>query len=662
MRSLSSTLLAAQRSASGEPFVTVEVLDMVAGVVRPSFSRFYTGTEPDFHHTATMPGDSSLVRARVQTSSNNLYVQRVANPGSQSDYTNWTLVEAVYSGCNVALCSQGALVLLFYVDPTNAHTIYLRESSDYGVTWGARQTVLSPAVNLVKWVAAAFSTGGTPALFFASDAHVVYVTKRVSGQWSSPTPWTNTVSTLTGLGCTYSGDWYLALTGKNTGGDWRVWTCLYGDGDSQASNTWSTLRDVAEAAGDSSVEFQAPFLTAPDVSRLSYIEKFNGSFSYSRPLLAHALAGTSFLANRWRYPAPFDLSSSYGLAMAHGGSNLWLTTPFGVWKGSLSGVSVDVSKDVVELRSEDTPTQGRLTITLRNDDGRYASIGSGTYAAIKVGSEVRMSPGYVTASGSETSAGPGYWISGWEYLSQAGRALFRLHAVDAWGILASWHARSQYSWTPGEKSVQDILTSVLNHLGLTVTTLSSSTTMTSHKPAFTIHPHESAATAVRLLLSLVPDTLFFRGYQAFLKYPQTNDPTDYSFGTNHALLQGRYSQAALQASRVQVYGSAGMAESFDWPSIPLLGDLLLQLHDLNLDSQAKAQERADQTVRRLGMEAIAGGIMVPPNCGQELYDVVEITDSRAGLSATKQRVQGIVLQYQRQKEPRYVQLLALGGV
>ncbi|MBI2935466.1 MAG: hypothetical protein HYY31_01435, partial [Chloroflexi bacterium] len=82
----------------------------------------------------------------------------------------------------------------------------------------------------------------------------------------------------------------------------------------------------------------------------------------------------------------------------------------------------------------------------------------------------------------------------------------------------------------------------------------------------------------------------------------------------------------------------------------------------NLDSQAKAQERADQTVRRLGMEAIAGGIMVPPNCGQELYDVVEITDSRAGLSATKRRVQGIVLQYQRQKEPRYVQLLALGGV
>ena len=83
MRTLSSTLLAAQKSASGQPFVKVEVLDMLAGVVRPVFTRHYTGSEADFHHAATMPADGSLVRAYMDAIGNVL-VQRVASPGPGS--------------------------------------------------------------------------------------------------------------------------------------------------------------------------------------------------------------------------------------------------------------------------------------------------------------------------------------------------------------------------------------------------------------------------------------------------------------------------------------------------------------------------------------------------------------------------------------------------
>jgi len=54
---------------------------------------------------------------------------------------------------------------------------------------------------------------------------------------------------------------------------------------------------------------------------------------------------------------------------------------------------------------------------------------------------------------------------------------------------------------------------------------------------------------------------------------------------------------------------------------------------------------------------------VPPNCGQELYDVVAITDAPAGLSVAKRRVVGLGLRYVRGRPaPAYEQRLTLGAV
>jgi len=49
------------------------------------------------------------------------------------------------------------------------------------------------------------------------------------------------------------------------------------------------------------------------------------------------------------------------------------------------------------------------------------------------------------------------------------------------------------------------------------------------------------------------------------------------------------------------------------------------------------------------------------NCGQELYDVIEVTDAVAGLSAAKRRVLGLALRYSA-AAGTYEQRLRLGGV
>ena len=111
-----------------------------------------------------------------------------------------------------------------------------------------------------------------------------------------------------------------------------------------------------------------------------------------------------------------------------------------------------------------------------------------------------------------------------------------------------------------------------------------------------------------------------------------------------------------------MFGAAGVAEIFAWEEVPLQGERLLQEHDLNLDTMEKADDRCRELLRRLDRETVSGDVSVQPNCGQELYDVVEITDARAGLTAARRRVTGVRLDFRRSGEARYVQRLTLGGV
>lgn len=659
MRSLSSSLLSAQKSPSRLPYVEVKVVDRVAAVARLSFSRLYSGSEPDYHHAATMPGDGSLIRARVAPTTYALYRQRVANPGQGSDFGTWEQVSTVSSVSGIAICSRGSRVILFYVS-TNQQTIYHQESTDFGATWGS-SIVLLTASYPVGWLAAAINPNWVVTLFYTQQA-TVYAVQRVSGSWGSSSAWTNSVSSLAGLACVYQGDWNLAVAGTDSGDNYKVWTCIYGDGASQSQGTWSALMELTSASSGSSVEFRASSLGFPDVFRLFFVEKYSGSASYNRPFWSHSLSTASFIDNLWREPVPFDLSSSYGLAIAYSSSSVWLSSPSGVWKAPLSPSPTDLSADVLSLSLEDDPFSGRLRVELRNDDGRYNQIGSGSYAVIKKGSEVQVSPGYKTGSGSEVSQGSALWLEGWEYISRAGRASFILHAQGGWSLLRSFRARRQFSWEGGQKSVSQILAFILARSGLELTLQNPSSTLTGLYPTFTVHPGESGFQAVRRLLDMVPDVLFFRGARAYTKNPSASDASDYSYGTSHSIVEGRYVTSAPGVNRVQVFGSGVMGESYDWGEVPLVYDRLRQVHDLNLDTATKVQNRGDAELRRETLLAMGGELLIPVNCGQELYDVVDITDSRAGLSEAKRRVLGMALQYQTRERPRYEQRLLLGGV
>jgi hypothetical protein len=141
---------------------------------------------------------------------------------------------------------------------------------------------------------------------------------------------------ISGVTAVYDGDWNLLCTGRDSAGNYRLWSLVYGDGGEVAAGAWFELREFARAPSGGQFEYHRAFLDKPDVCRGCYIEKFPGSQAYCRPFWSHQVAGSAFGGNLWREPVPFDLSSEYGLAMAHHGDYCWLSCPNGVWRAPLA--------------------------------------------------------------------------------------------------------------------------------------------------------------------------------------------------------------------------------------------------------------------------------------------------------------------------------------
>ena len=159
MRSLTSTLLAAQKQSAVTPYVRVEARNEITGVVRYDWSRLYTGSEDDYFHAVTMPGDGSLIRVRITppSDSRKLYRQRVADPDPQSDFSQWVYINQ-YNAVVVACCSLGAEVSIFWIK--SDRKIYQLKSTDYGVNWGSPQLLDYAPTTAIYGLTAAYKPNG----------------------------------------------------------------------------------------------------------------------------------------------------------------------------------------------------------------------------------------------------------------------------------------------------------------------------------------------------------------------------------------------------------------------------------------------------------------------------------------------------------------------
>lgn len=663
MRELSSTLLIAQRKSSGIPYVKVEASNKNSGIVRLDWQRLYEGSEDDFYHSLTVPGDGSLLRVRISLpgSGQKLYVQKVSNPGPGSDFSTWTYT-GNYGCIAVATISLGSEVLLFWVN--TSQELYYLKSTDYGENWNNPMLIDYTPSTSVGGLAAAYKPEGDIAVFFA-DQGSLYVKKYTGGNWQSKTAWDKDTGNLSGVAVCYDSDWNLTIAGQDTAGNYRIWSLVYGDGGDFEEGVWSALVEFASAPSDGDYEFLSIFLDNPDVYRCFYTEKHTGTESYIRPFWSHSLLTAAYSDNLWREPTPFNLSSGYGVAVAHHGDYCWLSTPFGVWRAGLVESGMDLTLDVISIRQETDNSRDKLTVELQNDHGKYGSLPS----PLGAGCRLDISPGYITSQGNEISGGQSYILEAYEFASEGGRSTLSLYAYGGWSRISRWVSESQFRFNESsdEMNVQQILKFVLARIGFKLEVLSESSVITSYYPDFTIRPGVSGETVISKLLSMSPDVIFIEGDVAYLVNPLSSDNSVYSYGQDHAIKEGRYRSSSWKLNRITVEGYDATAEeriikdSFAWEQIYEQFSRTVRLIDRNIGTVEEAEERGDIYLRKTESESQNGTISVPVNCGQQMYDVIDITDERVSLIEEKKRVVGLTLIYNPRKG-EYRQNLVLGTV
>jgi hypothetical protein len=592
MRNLSPSLLAAQLSPSREGVVSVVFRNK-----NLDWQTIYSGADEESYHAAAFAGDGSMVRARLGTvvDSRKLYCQRVADPGESSDFSQWTYT-GEYNAVAVAAAAIGAEVSVLWIKSDRG--IRRIKSIDYGATFGSTELIDYSPTTSCGGLAAAYKPNGDLAVFFA-DQSTVYVKKCIDSVWQARAAWNKTSGAILGLSCVYDGDWNLVVTGQDVSGNYRLWSLVYGDGLTLPAGTWVNLVEIAASPSAESYDFRQAFLDKDEVYRCAYVEKFSGSEAYSRVYLTSTVPGAAFDAGLWTEPQPLDITGDYGASVTHYAEALWLSSANSVRRAILDVAYNDLTASVVAADMVLAESDGRITLELDNANGDLPPV--------TLGDELAISPGYVTDSGAESSEGLSFVVNRIERRN----GYVMIEASDAWARLRSWKAKNQLRWnaSTASTSIKDIVAWLLGRVGLRLEVVSASAAITSLCPDFSLNPGADAFSAVRRLLSLVPDILFIEGDIAYLKNPLPDEAAVYSYGLSHS--------------------------TFDC--------------------------RAAALLRESSMASTACEITVPTNCGQQLYDVVEVTDEGAGLAAAKYRVTGIDLDY-RPSEGKYEMKLKLGGV
>lgn len=414
--------------------------------------------------------------------------------------------------------------------------------------------------------------------------------------------------------------------------------------------------------------------------QITAVEKFSGTTAYSLPLTCHLVKDADFSDADFTEPKPFlNATSTYGLRLATDSSYWWLERPDGVWRAPrTAGTPLDLSPDIISLRQRvSSPSmgegqgEGALTIELDNSKGQYATpVARGLVPR----SEVTLKLGYKTSAGNEVVEAGRYWIDSWEYSSSFSQSLFTIHCIDGSGLACSWSARYQMSWGQVEfpgNTVWQILQTLLCRWGIRLCEkvgIPKSTAIDNFYPAFTLQPGTKGDAATSRLLSFVSDGLVYDGNVAYTKDLRADEASCYSYGTeptDHVILSGEYREES-HSSRACAIGRASddtriVEEAFDWDSLKLGIDILEQNYDPSLNNATRTQERADAILRRNSLESQGGGqITVPANVGQELFDVVTITDKRCGIVSKKFRITAIQTAYNR-RNATFTQKLTIGA-
>jgi hypothetical protein len=133
----------------------------------------------------------------------------------------------------------------------------------------------------------------------------------------------------------------------------------------------------------------------------------------------------------------------------------------------------------------------------------------------------------------------------------------------------------------------------------------------------------------------------------------------------HVILDGQYATETPEVNRAYIigrdqYGNPVYGSAIESSEVDLVGERLDFQQEIAVPTESQAAGMASAILAKMRLTKARGVILVPPNCGQELFDVVEISDSGANQSAVNFRVVGFRFEYNT-RQAVYQHRLILGN-
>jgi hypothetical protein len=356
---------------------------------------------------------------------------------------------------------------------------------------------------------------------------------------------------------------------------------------------------------------------------------------------------------------PVNYGGAEGLVIAAdaGGSGyVYETAPDAVFRASQSQLIATLTPDVIAAALDERGDGTRGYIDIDNASGAYA----GPPAPIAIGNLVGVAWGYRTASGLLSSRMADLWIASHEYRRSGGRSVLRLHVEGGWEILRRSRQRAQIVHT--SDAYLTVLLRIFSRAGLQLTTASVSTRAQTVTPKFTIAPDATGFDSVRRALAFLADGIRMRTIAgATITEPLASAASDYTFGTAHPLREVSLVTEPPSVTEAQGLGAGAFGEAIDFANAALSIGAREEQRDASSVTGATAAATAVAHLRQRALETRAGAIVVPPNCGQELLDVIDFTDPLISPTAVKRRVAELRWRYGRHAAV-YEQTIILGAM
>lgn len=634
MLAIGADLTAAAAASSKRPSLSVRLRQRtIAGVHRIlPLAQVYAGAEPAGITDTVLTAAGTAISCRTDTTT--VYVRRVTNPATATDWTQWaSVVAGAVSGTPCAVATIGSIVALYYNSAGN--TISYRISRDDGVTWDAAVTGLTLGAAMQRLAAAArpnaagdMAGGVLLAVVAGPDVRAI----AINTDWTlagSSTSWGTTATAVSGVDVTYQRDFEAIITGSTASAE-VVWGQVFGAGVQASAGSWSAAWVLDEAPATTT--FTAPTIELVDGMLFFGYEEFRNTTVARRHWVLGHVPGRAVA--RWidaeiSEPSVVVATAGQTRRLAASSSLALLVSAADVRRSTFGAVATITEEYIERLKLELTPTAERATVVLDNDTPAIDSV------LLQPGTELTIATGY---DGSRVN----YATLEVEEVSFTPQGR-EIGATGTYEALSRLRVRQARTFAAGSKTIYQLMALTLARAGLPapVLTNAGSTPMTTATPAFALRPGETGLAVMRRLLAMVPEIPHHLLGAVRLTNPTAADATDYELGTTHEILDSRLTTRRPDATRTTIASQTGIDERFSSSYAHLGVDVLVS--DRAASTSALLTAIGDRYVRHGDMSAFGGWVEIHTHPGLEVADVVSIVDARAGVTGTR-RIRGILLE------------------